>query len=109
MILLARAAAAHEINGRVVSQTNQESALLPRAAKQIRLAGNLDENLLKQVARILLVPRKIQEKREQSLGVVIVQPLKLRITRHRFCLNDAPRFPICLNNLTATASVVASR
>jgi hypothetical protein len=79
-----------------VGEPNQKGAFFTHSAEQIRLAGYFEENLLQQIARILFVTGEVQEKREQGLGVFVVPPLKLEITRHRFRLNDAACSRICL-------------
>ena len=57
---VARAAPAHQINRRVVRQPDEKGAFLADTGKQFRFARELDENFLKQVARVGLVAGEIQ-------------------------------------------------
>jgi hypothetical protein len=82
VIFLARTPPAHQVNCGMVSQADEECPLIPRLPEQFRLAGQPNENLLKQIARIVLVAGEIQEEREQPIGVFVVDSLKFQPSRH---------------------------
>ena len=75
VVLFASATPANEVNGRIMREPDEKCPLIPRAAHQIRTTRQPDKNLLQKIPSILLVPGKIQQKREQSLGVVVVESL----------------------------------
>jgi hypothetical protein len=92
---VARAATPHQVNRRVVSEADEEGALVPRGAEQFGPSGELRENLLKHVVSVILVAGEVQQEGEQRLGVVVVQPCE--VGRHRSYLNDARGRMICLS------------
>ncbi len=57
-------------------------------AQQIRFAGELDENFLKQIARVGLVAGEVQEKGIKRLRVLVVEPFDVQAGGHVH--NDAP-------------------
>jgi hypothetical protein len=72
--LVARAAPADQINRRVVRQPDEKRAFVAHASQQFRVAGEFDENVLEQVARVGLVAGQVQEKGIKRLGVLVVEP-----------------------------------
>ena len=80
-------------------QADQEGALVLRAVQQVGPLRELDENVLEQIAGVALITGEVQQKSEQRLGVVIVQPFKLEVSRHRSITNDASGWLICLEPL----------
>ena len=66
----------------MMRQADEECPLIPRTAEQSGLTGQLHENLLEHIARVLLVAGEIQQEREQRLGVFVVNPLKFHLNRH---------------------------
>jgi hypothetical protein len=52
MALLPRGAAAHQVNGGIVGEAEEITALGADFAEQPRLPGELDEQILQQVARV---------------------------------------------------------
>jgi hypothetical protein len=103
VLLVAGAAAAHEVNGRVVGQSNEERPFIPRSTQQLRLARQFDEHLLQHVARVLLVAGEIQKEGEQRLGVFVIPPLEFGSGGHCFHLHDAPGGGFCLAELPRAA------
>ena len=73
---VARAAPADQINRRVVRQPDEKRAFVADAGQQIRVAGEFDENVLEQVARVGFVAGEIQEKGIKRLGVLVVEPFE---------------------------------
>src|ERR1035438_8160657 len=65
VVLLPRAAPAEQAYGQVMRQPQQEAPLVAHAVEQRRLFGQLDEQLLEQIARIRLVPGEIEKVCEQ--------------------------------------------
>jgi hypothetical protein len=78
----ARAPAAHQINGCIVAKPEQKGALVPDTIEQSRLARQLDEQFLNDVASVSLVPRKVQQKGEEGLGVNVVEAFEIKFGRH---------------------------
>jgi hypothetical protein len=78
----ARAATAHQVNGRIVRQPNQEGALIASGPQQLGLARKFDKHVLQHVAGVILVAGEIQQECEQRLRVFVVQPFDS--SRHRF-------------------------
>jgi hypothetical protein len=67
-----------------VRQPEQKAAFVADVVQRFGLSGELDEQFLEQVARVRLVSGQVEEKGEQSLGVVVVQTLKLTVLWHVF-------------------------
>src|SRR5258708_1488820 len=96
MVPAARAAAAHQVNGGIMGEPDEESPLVADAGEQVRLPGEFYKNVLQEVVCVVLVPRQTQQEAEQSLGVVVIKSLQIKVCRHRFHLIDASRRRICL-------------
>jgi hypothetical protein len=61
-------------NGGTSNNERRTSNIEPSAFVGERVAGELDENVLEQVARVGLVAGQIQEKDIKRLGVPVVEP-----------------------------------
>jgi hypothetical protein len=79
---LARAPAAHQINGRIVAKPEQKGALVSHSVQESRLARQLDEQFLNHIASVGFVPRKVQQKGEEGLGVNVVEAFEIKFGRH---------------------------
>lgn len=82
VILLPGGAAAEGVNGKVMGQADEKSAFLAHAIKQAGLSGELDEEFLQQIPGVGFVAGKIEQKREQSLGMGIVKAFEINGSRH---------------------------
>ena len=64
VVRVTRAMPSHQVNGRIVRQTDEKTARIPRPVQQIRLTDKFDEDLLKHIARVVFVAGEIQKERE---------------------------------------------
>ena len=75
---VARAAPPDQINRRIVRQPDEKRAFVAHASQQFRVAGEFDENVLEQVARVRLFAGQVQEKGIKRLSVLVVEPSEIR-------------------------------
>jgi hypothetical protein len=91
---LPRGTAAQQINGGIVDEPEEKRPLLADALQQAFIAGELEEDFLEQIAGVRLVPREVQEKGMERLGVFVIEPSDVQAGGHFH--NDAPERGICL-------------
>ncbi len=89
-----RAAPAHQINRCITREPDEKRAFITDPIQQLRLASEFDENFLKQVARVSVIAREVQEKGIKRLRVPVVEPFDFGSAPH--FLNDARGGGICL-------------
>ncbi len=83
VIFFAGAAPAHQVNRRVVRETDEKLAFAARRPQKFRLPRQLRENFLEHIPSVRLVPGEMQEEREQRPGVFVVEPLQFRLGGHQ--------------------------
>src|SRR5262249_44913325 len=72
--LVTGGAAADEVDSGIMGEADEEMAFVAGVFQEVGLAGELDEDLLEEVAGIVFVAGEIEQEGKQRLGVLVVQP-----------------------------------
>lgn len=90
--------AADEVDGLIVRETEEESAIIANAREVLGLPGELDEEFLEDVFGVRLAPGEVQEKGMQRPGVLVIKPLDALQIRHAH-LADVDTRKVCLTTV----------
>src|SRR5262245_38227118 len=82
--------APEEVDGRVVGQPEEEGAHLADAVEQAGLAGQLDEKVLEQVARVGFVAGEVQEIAKDGLSVLVIDFGQIKVVEHGYGRGRSP-------------------